>query len=126
MVWVGLAEDDEEKTVRPAAHAGYVEGYFDKVKISWGDNELGRGPVGTSIRIGKPCVTSDMHTEPRFQPWREEATRRGYECCISLPLFTNGKAIGAITLYRAETYCVDPAEENLLTQSKSFQRGIIY
>lgn len=119
MAWVGFAENDEEKTVRPVAHAGYENGYLDQIKISWGDNELGQGPTGTAIRTGRLSVVNDVHQEPSYVPWREEATKRGYGCSISLPLTTNGDAIGAISLYRTDPGLLDPAEEKLLSQLAS-------
>ena len=33
MAWVGFAEHDANKTVRPAAHAGYKEGYLERAKL---------------------------------------------------------------------------------------------
>lgn len=116
MAWVGFAEDDEAKTVRPVAHAGYESGYLDQVKISWADNELGQGPAGTTIRTGKLSVVNDIRTEPSYRPWREEAIKREYACSISLPLTTSGKVIGSLNLYRTEPGCLDPSEEQLLFQ----------
>ena len=78
MVWVGFAEDDENKTVRPVAQAGFEEGYLETIKITWSDTELGRGPTGTAIRTGTPDVCRNMLTEPRMRPWREQAIKRGY------------------------------------------------
>jgi response regulator RpfG family c-di-GMP phosphodiesterase len=42
MAWVGYAEEDKDKTVRPMAQAGYEEGYLDTVNITWADTEKGR------------------------------------------------------------------------------------
>src|SRR5512132_109786 len=53
---VGYAEQDEQKTVRPMASAGFEEGYLAIANITWADTERGRGPTGTAIRSGKPCV----------------------------------------------------------------------
>ncbi|MHB0913656.1 MAG: GAF domain-containing protein [Armatimonadota bacterium] len=85
MAWIGFAEHDPEKTVRPVAHAGYEEGYLDTVKISWADTELGRGPSGTAILTGKPSFIRDIATEPSFAPWRGKALKRGYKSSISIP-----------------------------------------
>ena len=52
MVWVGYREFDEGRTVRPVAHAGYEAGYLDLIRITWGDTEAGRGPMGAAIRTG--------------------------------------------------------------------------
>ncbi len=53
MVWIGYAEDDEEKSVRPVANAGFEAGYLETLKITWADTERGRGPTGIAIRTGK-------------------------------------------------------------------------
>ena len=52
LAWVGFAEQDENKTVRPVAYAGYEEGYLDTVNITWADTEQGHGPTGKAIRTG--------------------------------------------------------------------------
>ena len=78
LAWVGLAEEDEEKTVRPAAQWGYEDGYLDTVGITWADTERGRGPTGRAIRTGRPWVMRDIPNDPAFKPWREQALERGY------------------------------------------------
>ena len=110
LVWVGYAENDVGKTVRPVAYAGFEEGYIDTLNITWADTERGRGPTGTAIREGKPCVCANMQVDPRFQPWREEALKRGYASSVVLPLVSNGKAFGAVTIYSAEpnTFAEEP------------------
>src|SRR5271157_2887328 len=50
MAWVGFAEHDEAKTVRPVASAGFVDGYVERAAVTWADAERGRGPIGTAIR----------------------------------------------------------------------------
>jgi len=41
MAWVGFAEQDETKSVRPAAHAGFDDGYLDAANITWADAKRG-------------------------------------------------------------------------------------
>lgn len=102
MVWIGYARNDEEKSVVPVAHAGFEEGYLDTLKITWADSERGKGPTGTAIRTGKPCVCSSMGEDPRLAPWREEATRRGYASSAVFPLVADKEVFGAITIYSGE------------------------
>src|SRR5262245_45202094 len=85
-VWIGFAEQDEVKTIRPVVQEGFEPGYMDKIKIVWADVPLGRGPAGTAIRTGSPSIIKDIRTSPNFAPWREEAARRGYATVIGLPL----------------------------------------
>ena len=50
MAWVGFAEQDDVKSVRPVAEVGFEEGYLKKAAITWADTERGRGPTGMAIR----------------------------------------------------------------------------
>lgn len=114
--WVGFAEQDEQKTVRPVAQAGYEEGYLQTLNLTWADEERGRGPTGTAIRTGKPCITRNIHIDPAFAPWREEATRQGYASCISLPIANSEDLLGALSIYSEEQEAFDEDEVKLLTE----------
>ncbi len=83
MAWVGYAEHDKAKSVRPVAQAGFEDGYVDMLRISWADEERGRGPTGTAIRTGNPCVITDIVADPRFEPWRMDAKKRGYASSLA-------------------------------------------
>jgi len=110
-VWVGFAEQDEAKTVRPAAQAGFEAGYLKKLNITWGDGPTGRGPTGTAIRTGKPVGCGDIHTDPAFAPWRGEALARGYASTLALPLLAGGKAFGALNIYSKTPGSLQAGEE---------------
>ncbi|MHB9037374.1 MAG: PAS domain S-box protein [Armatimonadota bacterium] len=99
MAWIGYAENDPDKTVRPVAFAGYEAGLFQAIKVSWADTELGRGPMGMAIRTGKPVFVSDIAADPSFEPWRRQAEERGYTSCISVPLSNEAGVFGALILY---------------------------
>lgn len=116
MAWVGFAERDAARTVRPAARAGFEAGYLDTVTITWDDSELGRGPTGTAIRTGRPVVVRNMLTDPAYAPWREEATRRGYASSIALPLTVGGETFGVLNVYAAEADAFAPGEMELLSE----------
>ncbi|HBA82812.1 MAG TPA: hypothetical protein DCZ95_01840 [Verrucomicrobia bacterium] len=102
MVWIGFAEEDDAKTVRPVAYSGFEEGYLDTLQLTWADTERGRGPTGTSIRTGQPCMCRNMLSDPAFEPWRAAALKRGYASSLVLPLLAGGKAFGAISIYSRE------------------------
>ncbi len=119
LAWVGFAKHDEEKTVRPVAHMGYDKGYLESVKITWDDTERGRGPTGTAIRTGKPCVARNIQKDPAFAPWRAEAIKRGYASSIALPLRTNGQPFGALVIHAEEPDAFDSDEVELLAEMAS-------
>jgi two-component system sensor histidine kinase/response regulator len=117
MAWVGFAEMDEARTVRPVASFGVEEGYLATANISWADVERGRGPTGRAIRESRPVVARDVLTDPALAPWREAALSRGYASVIALPLLAADKGcFGALTLYAAEPDAFDQDEVALLDQ----------
>jgi PAS domain S-box-containing protein len=116
MVWVGYAEDDENKTVRPVANSGFEHGYLETLNITWADTERGRGPTGTAIRTGRMSMCRNMLTDPAFAPWRGEALKRGYASSIVLPLISDDKAFGALTIYSKTPESFSDDEVKLLTE----------
>ncbi len=117
MAWVGLAENDAARSVRPVASAGVEDGYLKEARISWADTELGRGPTGTAVRTGKTDFCQDFATQTRAAPWREAALARGFRSSIAIPLSDNdGKIFGVFTLYAAEPNGFTPVEVQLLEE----------
>jgi PAS domain S-box-containing protein len=116
MVWIGIAEHDERKTVRPAANAGFDESYLETLGVTWDESERGFGPTGTAIRTGQPSVCRNILTDAAFAPWREEAIKRGYASSLVIPLKEEKKAWGAITIYSREPDAFSEGEINLLTE----------
>ena len=99
MAWVGYAEKDKKKSIRPVAQAGFENGYLETTKISWADNLYGSGPAGTAIRTGKACSTLNIQQDPQFELWRREAIERGYASIYSLPLTEDDRVFGALSIY---------------------------
>ena len=114
LAWVGYVESDDLRTVRPVAQSGYNEGYVDKLNITSADVEQGRGPVGTAIRTGMSTLVRNTCADPRFEPWKTDALKRGYASCIALPLIAQGEAFGAITIYAPEPEAFDDEETRFL------------
>ncbi len=115
MAWVGYAEEGEGKPVRPVAQAGFEEHYLDTAKITWGDNERGRGPTGMAIREGTTQVNQNFLTNPRMAPWREAALQHGYQSSIALPLVL-GESRGALMIYATEADAFSGEEVKLLEE----------
>ncbi|HEX3014291.1 MAG TPA: PAS domain S-box protein [Methanobacterium sp.] len=112
----GYPHEDEAKTVRPVAYSGFEEGYLETLNITWADTECGRGPTGTAIRTGKPSACKNMYLDPKFEPWRENAIKRGYASSLVLPLKMYGKVFGALTIYSTEADSFSEDEVKLLTK----------
>lgn len=140
MVWIGYAEHDENKTVRPVAHAGFEKDYLESLNITWMDNERGRGPTGTCIRTGEPSIFRNLQADPSFKLWREEAIKmgyassltfplfadagyqldffltKGYASALAFPLFAHNAVVGAITIYSMEPELFSEDEIKLLAE----------
>ena len=116
LCWVGYAEHDEAKSVRPVAHAGYEEGYLETVRVTWADTERGHGPVGKAIRTRELAVFRDVTHDPDFAPWCAEALRRGYASVVGIPLLSGSEVLGALAIYAAEPDAFDEDEVQLLRE----------
>jgi PAS domain S-box-containing protein len=116
LCWVGQAEHDEAKSVRPLAQAGFEEGYLTMLRLTWADTERGRGPTGTCIRTRQTVLVKNIATDPRMIPWRAEALKRGYASIIAIPLLVDSAAFGALTIYAPEPEAFGPEEVQLLTE----------
>ena len=114
--WIGVAEHDEGKTVRPVAQAGPEKEYLETARVTWEDNERGRGPTGTAIRTGKPVIIEDLMIDPSFAPWRKEAVKRGYVSAAAVPLRNGAGSIGALTVYATTAGAFNGEEIALLQE----------
>ncbi|MGO9659391.1 MAG: EAL domain-containing protein [Acidimicrobiales bacterium] len=115
LAWVGYAERDAARTVRPVAWAGQ-SGYLEGITVGWGDDEMGHGPTGTAVRTRAVQVNADSNDASTFSPWRAAAAKFGLRSSCALPLEVKGEVIGALGIYAAEPDAFGPAEVALLNE----------
>jgi signal transduction histidine kinase len=115
LVWIGLSDEDDDKTIRPVAHAGFEQGYLQTLRLTWADTDRGRGPAGTAIRTKSAITCTNIRTDRRFLPWRDEAIKRGFGSVIAIPLIAAGKAFGTIALYAAAPDAFPEDEQRALS-----------
>jgi PAS domain S-box-containing protein/putative nucleotidyltransferase with HDIG domain len=116
LAWIGFAQTDEAKTVRPVGWAGETTEFEALTAISWADNERGRGPTGTAIRTGQPQVNQDVETNPAMGLWREAFLAGGYRSSLALPLKDRSGTFGAFTIYSADPDAFNADEVKLLVE----------
>ena len=115
LCWVGYAEHDEAKTVRPVAQAGFEEDYLKTVNITWADTERGRGPrERASGRVSRPgeghrhrpavCALACGSSETRLCLLHRHSSDRGFD------------HLGALSIYAAEPNAFGDEEVQLLTE----------
>lgn len=114
LAWVGYAEQDDSRTVRPVALAGEMLHYLDELVVTWGEDEHGLGPAGTAIRTGRPAAYNEFSSDAHMRPWRERAEKFGLKSSVGLPLLVDGQAIGALIIYAQEAAAFDAKETKLL------------
>lgn len=120
IAWVGYAERDAAKTVRPVAQFGAAADYLENLHVNWNeDNIRGRGPTGTAIRTRRPALARDILVDPAFAPWREAALQHGFAASIALPLLEGEHILGTLNIYAAESNAFDREEVALLTELAS-------
>jgi len=101
LAWVGYAEHDEAKTVRPVVAAGRTE-YLDEVRVSWGDDEFGQGPTGLAIRTGTVQVLTDLREANHLAAWQAPAEKYGLRTGCSFQLVVGAETVGSLTIYAGE------------------------
>ena len=117
-VWVGYAEHDETRRVRPVAVLGIGDEEFLAAlnHLSWADTPAGRGPTGTAIRTGQAVLAHDLQTGPLYAPWHALAIRLGAHSAASLPLKAAGQVLGAISIYAHAADAFDGEEAAFLRE----------
>ena len=116
MAWVGYAEPDARKSIRPMAQVGITKDSLSRLPLTWADTKFGRGPAGVAIRTGQPCVYRYVSRTPPFAPWKKEALERGCAAALALPLVVPQGCLGQLTICSAEPDQFDDAEIQLLQQ----------
>lgn len=117
MAWVGLIRE-EEKQVVPFVHAGEEKGYLGHIKnISLTGGPESWGPTGTAVREGCYNICNDIAADPRMEPWKEEALKRGYLSSIALPVYKEEKPYAVLSVYAARKDYFDTEETALLVEA---------
>ena len=116
LAWIGLAEEDEGKSVRPVAWAGDNPECIKTASISWAGNERGGGPTGAAIRTGQPQIDQNLETDPVMVPCCAEFMAMGYRSSIALPLKNRSRTFGAFTIYAGESDAFGEDEVKLLVE----------
>ena len=127
MAWVGYAEEDDYKSIKPKAYYGQADPKFlDSINLSWSDTHInGLGPGGRTIRGGMPIIVKDLMLDPTY-PAKEAAYEQGYMSLVSLPLKAKDKVFGLLAMYASETRDFAEQEVSLLQElAENLAAGVI-
>lgn len=117
-VWVGYADDEASKLVRPAAKREAVDGAlpFTAGELSWDDSARGSGVTGTAIRTGRTAVIKYGQSNMQYPPWRDFLIKHGIQSGMALPLITERKVIGALTIYAQDAAAFTASEIRIVEE----------
>jgi PAS domain S-box-containing protein len=119
MAWVGLAADDYERTITPVAGWGENREFVEMFKSTCMNNDLGKGPIKTAIKTGKPVVLQHQHNDSTCEMCRIRFLKQGFCSSMFLPLSNRGQTFAALMIYSAEKDAFDEDELELLTDLAS-------
>lgn len=80
------------------------------------DSPQGHSPSATAFRTGQPFVSNELFEERACIGWREVFVRFGYHSCVALPLSTDERICGSLSVYAPQSG-IFRAEELALLQS---------
>jgi hypothetical protein len=116
LVWIGQAEHDEYKTIRPVAMTGLDSEYIVWLRVNWADSEIGLGPTGAAIKTGLPQVVRCIADGDSMEPWCIAASKVGVNAALALPLRDGTGTFGALAIHSAEPDAFDHEEVELLSE----------
>jgi PAS domain S-box-containing protein/putative nucleotidyltransferase with HDIG domain len=115
MAWIGYVLQDAQKTIQPFAYTGAGAEGLENIKLSWEDNEYGKGASGEAIREEKTIVRRELVNSDCLK-WCPLATQCAHSSCIALPLRDRDGIYGVLSIY-ADKSDAFQAEEVVLLES---------
>lgn len=113
LVWIGLADDDAARTIRPVAAAGPEAGRAEAMRLSWNaDDPAGQGPAGEAVRGGRVTFASDLSGHAEFAPWRGRAD--GLGALVAVPLRIRGRVSGILLVSGTEVRALEDDDVRML------------
>lgn len=100
---------DETGVLRRFGSVGLSEAYVRAVTSLDSADSI----TGLVVRSGRPVAVRDVSVEPRLQA-RELWAREGIRSLTSAPLFSRGRAVGALSVYHQEVRDFTAEEVDLL------------
>ncbi|AXR77034.1 bacterio-opsin activator domain-containing protein [Natrarchaeobaculum sulfurireducens] len=103
-------------TILNRVEAG-VEGYVDAIPLSASEDEpAGRGPAGRAIRTQTVQVSTDVCSDPEFEPWHDDAREHGYRSAAAIPIVYDGSLYGILGVTSARVNAFTNEERDVLAQ----------
>lgn len=89
----------------PAAYSAAIDGLVP------GPNA---GSCGTAVHLGEPVIATDVRADPRWEDYRDIATRHGLRSCWSSPIRCRTRVVGTFAVYHPTPYEPDRRDRELV------------
>ena len=109
-----VAVNQNDGKVQALTQAGYEHGHLAETSAILGELCLGPGPMGSTLRTGRPGLCNDLATDPIMGAWQESARRQGYRSTASFPIRLDEQTVAAFVLFAAEKNYFQEDVVNLL------------
>jgi len=113
--WIGQVDRTSDQLV-PRASAGVDDGYLDEITVTVDGNDTAQGPAGEAVRTHEVQVVQNVETESAFEPWREEASARGYRSSAAVPIVYEDLLYGVVNVYAASPNAFSEPEIEILSR----------
>ena len=111
MAWIGQVLLDDRKTIKPVAWAGLEHGFLESSSFTWTADRRGRqSDTGTAARTGRSAGCADIMADPDYEPWREDAVKRGYASSLALPILHQHRVHSVLTIFSERNDAFDDRE----------------
>ncbi len=100
--YIGIV-DPATQLIVPRARAGESALYLEEACMEAIGKPLGQTAVDLAIKNGESVVCNDIPSDPRIWHMREVSAKYGIRSAIGLPLRRDGKVVGMLQFFSAES-----------------------
>ncbi len=117
IAWAGW-HNPETQILDPVAAAGnsfeYIPGLHVSVRAELPE---GQGPAGVAFRENRTVLCEDFLNDPSTTPWHDRARRAGFRSALVLPLRSQGRPVGVLSVNAAEAGVFSERARSLLQEA---------
>ncbi len=116
LAWVGYANDNEQKSIGIATHAGKGWQIIKRQNWTWADSEAGFNPFGIAIRSKKNFTCSEKQNTTKEMIGCRELLKAGFQSMAVLPLTYGDRVLGVLSIHSIDPDAFDEGELKLLQE----------
>jgi sugar diacid utilization regulator len=101
-----LLPDADRRRIHLAGAHDFPEHYQELLdgifQVPFDDERFAGSPTAQALRERRTVVLEDAFADPAYEPWRPLAEDYGFRSLVSVPLITQGEAVGVLNGYSTE------------------------